>query len=313
MDLSIVIPVYNEKNNISELYNSLNSVLQGLKKEYEIIFVDDGSSDGTTEELKKLCLKDRKVKCIVFRRNFGQTAALSAGINKVAGEVIITMDADLQNDPADIPKLLKKLDEGYDVVSGWRKKRKDPLIGKKLPSLFSNWLAGKLTGMRIHDFGCSLKAYKKEAIKGVRLYGEMHRYIPALLFNKGFKVAEVEVNHRPRIHGKTKYGIKRLVKGLLDLIYIKFWSTYSTRPLHFFGTLGILQLTIGFIIGCYKVLMKIIYPEKPLDIGPMLLLSVLLLITGIQFVIFGFIVEIQIRTYYNSGVETEYTIKETIN
>jgi len=212
-----------------------------------------------------------------------------------------------------VPNLLKRIDEGYDVVSGWRRGRKDPFIGKKLPSLFSNWLARELTGVKIHDFGCSLKAYRKEAIKGVRLYGEMHRYIPALLMNKGFTVAEVEVNHRPRMHGKTKYGASRLVKGLMDLIYIKFWSTYSTRPLHFFGSMGLIQMIIGSIIGFYKVFIELAIFKVPLNVGPMLLLSVMLWITGLQFIIFGFLVEIQIRTYYNSSIETEYTIKEIVN
>ncbi|MCX6694935.1 MAG: glycosyltransferase family 2 protein, partial [Candidatus Altiarchaeota archaeon] len=227
MDVSIVIPVYNERHNVTKLYEAIEETMRNIRRTYEIIFVDDGSKDGTTQELRSICFSDRKVKCVMLRRNFGQTAALSAGIAKAAGEVVITMDADLQNDPKDIPKLLEKIREGYDVVSGWRKSRKDPLFGKKIPSLFSNWLARKLTGVKIHDFGCSLKAYRREAIKGVQLYGEMHRYIPALLYNKGFTVAEVEVNHRPRAHGKTKYGVSRLLKGLMDLMYIKFWSTYS--------------------------------------------------------------------------------------
>jgi len=312
MDLSIVIPTYNEKGSIPGLLKSLAGVLSKLGKSYEIIFVDDGSSDGTTDVLRKTAA-DPRVKAVIFRRNFGQTAALSAGIGRSTGEVILTMDADLQNDPGDIPKLLAKIDEGYDIVSGWRRDRKDPFLTKKVPSLLSNWLARKLTGVGIHDFGCSLKAYRKEAIKGVRLYGEMHRYIPAILHDKGFKVAEVEVNHRPRVHGKTKYGTSRLVKGFLDLVYIKFWSTYSTRPLHFFGTLGITELIAGLIIGLYKVFVELQYFKIPLNVGPLLLLSVMLLITGFQFLIFGFIVEIQIRTYFNSSVETEYTIKETIN
>jgi len=313
MDISVVIPVYNEKGNIPKLHASLDSVLQKTGKSYEIIFVDDGSTDGTTDELRGICSRSQNTSCVIFRRNFGQTAAISAGINKATGGVVITMDADMQNDPEDIPKLLKRMDEGYDIVSGWRRSRKDPLISKRIPSFFYNWLARRLTRLDIHDSGCSLKAYKGDAIKGLRLYGEMHRYIPALLYNRGYTVGEVEVRHRPRLHGKTKYGVSRLIKGFMDLLYIKFWSTYSTRPLHFFGTVGTAQIFIGVLIGLYKVLVEYLYLHVPLNVGPMLLLSVMMLITGLQFIIFGFIVEIQIRTYYNSGVETDYTIREIIN
>jgi glycosyltransferase involved in cell wall biosynthesis len=249
---------------------------------------------------------------IKFRKNFGQTTALQAGFDFASGDVVITMDADMQNDPADIPKLLEKIEENWDVVSGWRYERKDPM-SKRLLSKIQNWLARRVTSLNIHDFGCSLKAYKKEVLKNVKLYGEMHRYIPALVSMGGFSITEVKVRHHPRKYGKTKYDLRRLLKGLLDLIYVKFWADYSTRPLHLFGLFGILLLVIGFVIGLYKVLIEFIYFGLPLELGPLLMLAVLLLIMGVQFMIFGFLGEIQIRTYYNTAKEPSYSIKEVIN
>lgn len=296
VNMSVVIPVFNEGESIPHLAKSLKFVLDSPKTNYEIIFVDDGSTDNSFALLKSFHEDDEHIKIIKFRRNFGQTAALSAGFEYAKGEIIITMDADLQNDPEDIPLLLKKINEGYDVVSGWRADRKDPLT-KKISSKFSNWLARKLTGIDIHDFGCTFKAYKRECIDDLELYGEVHRYIPALVAWKGFKVGETKVKHHPRKYGKTKYNIWRLLKGFLDLINIKFWTQYSTRPLHFFGILGIIQFLVGFLIGVYLTILKLFFGHSLAD-RPLLLLSTLLIILGIQFVTFGFLSEILIRVYY---------------
>ncbi len=257
--------------------------------------------------LRSIGKDNSNTKVISFTRNFGQTAAFSAGIDNANGELIFTMDADLQNDPRDIPRLIKKMENGYDVVSGWRYQRKDPL-GKKIPSKFSNWLARKLTGVQIHDSGCSLKAYKREVLKDIKLFGEMHRFIPALCSFKGAKVGEVKVNHRPRKFGNTKYGWKRLINGSLDLMYVTFWGSYSTKPLHFLGFLGILQYLFAGLIMIEQIIKAILI--KKFTVGPLLLLGVLLLITGTLFVIFGFLLEILIRTYYMKSGEKPYTIKK---
>ena len=299
--LSVVVPVFNEEKNIPVLYSELMPVLAKTRYNYELIFVDDGSRDGTFVELEKLHRADSSVKVIRFARNFGQTAAMSAGFSNASGDIIITMDGDLQNDPKDIPALLAKVDEGFDVVSGWRYSRKDPVLTKVLPSLFSNFLARVLTGVDIHDYGCSLKAYTRRSLQGIKLYGEMHRYIPAIVAMGGFSVAEVKVNHRKRSFGRSKYNLSRLMKGLLDLLYIKFWTTYGTRPLHLFGLLGILQYFFSFVIFVEQVIKAFVIKE--LNIGPLLLLSVLLMITGTLFILFGFLGEIMIRTYYASAGE----------
>jgi glycosyltransferase involved in cell wall biosynthesis len=307
--LSIVIPVYNEEDSIKLLYEEVVKNLED--EEFEIIFVNDGSTDRTRDELLKLAQKDKRVKIISFRKNYGQTAAISAGFEYSSGDIIITMDGDLQNDPADIKKLLKAIEDA-DVVSGWRWNRKDPLT-KKIPSKISNYLASCLTNLKIHDFGCTLKAYRREVIQNIRLYGEMHRYIPGILYAQGFKVSEVKVNHRPRLKGKSKYGISRLIKGFLDLLYIKFWSDYSSRPLHFFGILGIFLMTVSVLIASYKVFYQLLYLGRPLEAGPLLLLSVMLLISGLTLILFGFLSEIQIRTYFESTAKVAYSMKEKIN
>jgi len=312
MKLSIVIPVFNERNNLVLIYEHLTKVLSSLKASYEIIFIDDGSTDGSFEVLRKLHLKDRFVKVVELNRNYGQTAAISAGFSEAVGDVIITMDADLQNDPSDIPKLLEVMGKGYDVVSGWRTNRKDPLLKKKLPSLLSNWLARKLTGLSLHDFGCSLKAYKKETVKDLKLYGEMHRFIPALISMKGYKVAEVKVSHYERKHGKSKYGTRRLLKGFLDLIFLKFWSDYSTRPLHFFGLLGFFMILAGALIGFLNISYYLFIVKKLAGVGPLLILSALLFIVGFQLVFFGFLAEILIRNYYASGKDKPFYVKSVL-
>ncbi|MCD6147426.1 MAG: glycosyltransferase [Thermoplasmata archaeon] len=309
MDYSIVIPVYNEEENIAPLYEKIASVMKNMG-EYEIIFIDDGSTDGTFKKIKKLNEKDGAVRCIRFRRNFGKTAALTAGFERAEGDVIITMDGDMQNDPEDIPSLVKML-EKYDAVSGWRYSRKDPWLRKKLPSRISNAISRWITGLNLHDFNCALKAYKKEALKDIELYGDMHRYIPAVLAWKGYKVGEIKVRHHERKHGKSKYGARRLLRGFFDLINFKFWADYSTRPLHFFGGIGSALLASGFFIDLYLVLLKIFYGET-LSNRPLLLLGILLMILGLQIVFFGFLAEIMIRQYYTFSNKKMYNIKEML-
>ncbi|MFH2021030.1 MAG: glycosyltransferase family 2 protein [archaeon] len=309
MDLSVVIPAYNEKENIPELYSRLSPVLKGLKITYEIIFIDDGSKDGTFSEMEKLAKKDKSVKVIKFRKNFGQTASWKAGFDNANGELIITMDADLQNDPKDIPNMLKKLDD-YDFVSGWRHKRKDG-IAKKAFSLFSRFLRSKIISDPLHDSGCSLKAYKRECLEGLDLQGEMHRYIAELLILQGFKAGEIKVNHLPRSKGKTKYNFVRLPKGFLDLMVVAFWQKYSARPIHLFGGVGILMSLSGFIIGIYLTYVKFMY-HVAIANRPLLMLSVLLIVLGLQFFIFGLIADILIKLYY-SGDRKYYKIEKTLN
>jgi len=311
VDISIVIPVYNEEDNLKELHAKLIDVLPSITENYEIIFVDDGSTDNSFNILKELNKKNKKVKAIKFRRNFGQSAAISAGFDYSKGDVIITMDGDLQNDPRDIPKLLEKIYEGYDIVSGWRADRKDPFLTKKLPSKFSNWLASRLTGVKLHDFGCTLKAYRREVVENINLYGEMHRYIPALASWMGISIAEVKVRHHPRQHGKSKYGITRLMRGMLDLITVKFLLSYSTRPLQLFGIPGIISFFVGFVIGVYLTIGKLFFGMSLAD-RPLLLLAVLLIFLGVQFITMGLLGEIITRTYYEVQGKPIYAVKEII-
>ncbi|MCK4589180.1 MAG: glycosyltransferase family 2 protein [Nanoarchaeota archaeon] len=305
VDISVVIPVYNEEKNVAILHKKVKEVLDTLNKKYEIIFINDGSKDRTYEELLKL----KKVKIINFRKNFGQSAAMDAGFKAIKGEIVVSMDGDLQNDPVDIPRLIAKLDEGYDVVSGWRKRRKDSLQ-KNFFSIFASRLRRKILKTNLHDFGCSLKAYRKECFKNFDLMGEMHRYIPPMLAWKGFRLGEVKVHHHSRKYGKTKYGLKRLFNGFLDLLYIKFWGSYSTRPLHFFGLLGFLQYGLSVVIFIEQFVKALLI--KGLTVGPLLLLGVLLVITGTMFIIFGFLGEILIRTYYSKAGEKAYSIKNIV-
>ncbi len=306
--ISIVIPVYNEESNIVPLYEKLKQVM-GQFDEYEIIFVDDGSNDNTFEEIKKLHKKNKKIKCISMKRNFGQTPALMAGFEHSKGDIVITMDGDLQNDPDDIPKLVQKLNE-FDVVSGWRYERKDK-IGKKMASRISNWFAQRFTSLKIHDFGCTLKAYKKECIKDLEMYGEMHRYIPAVAAWKGYKVGEVKVKHYARERGESKYGFSRLFRGFFDLINFKFWAGYSTRPLHLFGGIGLLLFIAGFFVDLYLVILKIVYGESLSD-RPLLLLGVLLMVVGFQIFMTGFLAEIMIRNYYAVSHKKSYVIEKKL-
>ena len=312
IDISVVIPVYCEEDNIKELYMKLRSVLTSITESYEIIFVDDGSTDNSFNILKEINTEDKKVKVIKLRRNFGQSAALSAGFDYSQGDLIITMDGDLQNDADDIPQLLEKIGEGYDIVSGWRADRKDPFFSKKLPSKISNWLASKLTGVKLHDFGCTLKAFRREVVENTNLYGEMHRYIPALASWMGVSIAEVKVRHHPRQYGKSKYGITRLMRGMLDLITVKFLLSYSTRPLQLFGIPGMISFFVGFIIGLYLTIGKLFFGMSLAD-RPLLLLAVLLIFLGTQFITMGLLGEIITRTYYEVQGKPIYAVKEIVD
>ncbi|MCX7760742.1 MAG: glycosyltransferase family 2 protein [Hydrogenothermaceae bacterium] len=316
VDISVVIPIYNEEENLPILYQKLKSVLEDLRekegKSYEIVFVNDGSKDRSWEIIKELAEKDSAVVGVNFRRNFGQTAAMSAGFEVAKGDVIITMDGDLQNDPEDIPKLLQKIEEGYDIVSGWRKDRKDAFISRTLPSRIANWLISKVTGVYLHDYGCSLKAYRSEIAKNLDFYGEMHRFLPALAKPLGAKVIEIPVKHHPRIYGKSKYGISRTFKVILDLVLVKFLLDYRTKPLRVFGGIGFLLSFLGFLIMLYLSCEKLCFGVSIGD-RPLLTFGMLLFITGIQLISTGIIAELITRTYYESQGKRPYIIKEIVN
>jgi glycosyltransferase involved in cell wall biosynthesis len=311
VDISVVIPFYNEEENIQLLFNKLVAVLDTLAETSEMVFVDDGSKDETFRELKQIQSLDKRVWVIRLRRNFGQSAAFSAGFDFAHGDVIITMDGDLQNDPADIPKLLEKIHEGYDVVSGWRKKRQDTFITRRLPSQCANALISQVTGVKLHDYGCSLKAYRKEVVKNIRLYGELHRFIPALASWMGISVAEVPVNHFPRKHGKSKYGLGRTLKVFLDLITVKFLLDYATRPLQIFGLAGMISLFFGFIIALYLTVLRLFFHQGLSD-RPILLLAVMLIVLGVQLIMMGLLGEMVVRTYHESQGKPIYMIREVL-
>lgn len=305
--ISVVIPAFNEEENVEELYERLVRSLAGFR--FEIIFVDDGSVDGTWDKITSLCQKDRRVKGVRFARNFGQTPALSAGIEMAEGEVIVTMDADLQNPPEEIPKLIQEL-KGYDVVSGWRKERKESFLKRRLPSAIANFIIRTLLRINLHDIGCTLKAYRREFIKGLPLYGEMHRFIPLFSFWKGARIKEVPVQHSERKRGKSKYGITRTFKVILDIFFLKFMGSYSTRPIHFFGLPALLFMGSGIIAGIYTLYQKYflgVFAHK----NPLLLLAVFLFIVGIQFLMIGIIAELLIRVYHSLPPNKPYYIRET--
>jgi len=310
--LSVVIPAYNEEENVPILYEKLKKVLDGLGEDYEIIFVDDGSTDGTYQRLKQLAEKDSRLKVIRFKRNYGQTAAMSAGFEHAKGDVIITLDADLQNDPEDIPLLLEKLEEGYHVVSGWRKDRKDPFLSRRLPSMIANWLISKITGVHLHDYGCTLKAYRAEVVKDLELFGDMHRFLPALTKRRGAKITEVVVRHHPRMFGRSKYGIGRTVRVLLDIMLVKFLNEYINKPLYMFGSVGFLLLGLGLFSLFYLIFLKL-FLEEPIGRRPLLILSVLLILAGIQLISTGLLAELLVRIYYRTKDTKPYVIQEKIN
>lgn len=309
MLLSIVIPLLNEEENIPLLYEELREVFSNRREKYEIIFIDDGSNDKSLQILKDIQEKDQNVVVVSFRKNFGQTAAMAAGFDYARGDVIITMDADLQNDPHDIPKLLEQIEAGNDVVTGWRFDRKDTFINRRLPSIIANKIISKTTGVNLHDYGCTLKAFKKEVIKNVKLYGEMHRFIPAIASGMGIDFTEVKVNHRPRRFGSTKYGISRTIRVILDLMTVKFLLSYATRPIQVFGLMGVFSGTIGFLIAMVMIFQRQ-FMGVPLGDRPLLFLAVLLIFVGIQFISLGLIAELQARTYHESQNKPVYHVKE---
>jgi len=311
MDISVVIPVFNEAENISPLHAEITDALGKTGKTYEIIFVNDGSTDATADEILKTRAVDPGVKMIDLNRNFGQTPAVMAGVDLASGEVIVTMDGDLQNDPRDIPSLIKKLEEGYDLVSGWRKKRKDAFLLRVMPSKMANWLISSVLKVPLHDYGCTLKAYRRNTIKGLNLYGEMHRFIPAIAGWQGARITEMEVNHRAREHGKSKYGISRIIRVLLDLLLVAFLSEYSTKPIRFFGGIGVISNLLALATLLMVIYMKM---ARGTDMtgNPLLILCVLFFLVGIQFISMGFLGEINIRTYYESQGKKTYHIKEIV-
>ena len=309
--LSILIPVYNEEGNLSLLYEKLMTALKKAGRPYEVIFVDDGSSDGTMEILLDLREKNPNVKIVSFSRNFGQTAALSAGIDVSKGDILIPMDGDLQTDPEDILPLLQKIEEGYDVVSGWRKDRKDPLLTRRLPSILANKIISWIGGVHLHDYGCTLKAYKRDILKNVKLYGEMHRFIPIYARWIGARVSEIPVRHFPRGSGSSNYGISRIFKVILDLMVVKFLLSYSQKPIYVFGGMGLLMILGAFLAGLYAIYLKY-FQGTSFILTPLPLLCVFLLLSGLLSILMGFLAEILTRTYYESQGKPTYQIKEMI-
>ena len=311
MRVSIVIPLHNEVANVDLLYRELREFATEERRIAEILFVDDGSTDGTYERLVAACKDDMRVTVLRLRRNFGQTAALSAGFDLATGDVICPMDGDLQNDPHDIPRLLEKIEEGCDVVSGWRKGRKDAWLTRKVPSWVANRLISKITSVRLHDYGCALKAYRREVLQGTRLYGEMHRFIPSLASWMGVKVAEIPVTHRARVAGKSKYGLTRVMRVILDLINVKFLISYSTRPIQVFGKIGIISFLIGMLCFVLTIYMKYFAAMRYSITGnPLFLLSALFVLVAVQFVCIGLLGELTIRTYYELQQKPTYVIRE---
>jgi glycosyltransferase involved in cell wall biosynthesis len=312
VDLSIVVPIYNEEENIRALHEAVTAALSGSSLAYELILVDDGSSDGSFPLLKTIAGTDPRVKVIRFRRNFGQTAAMAAGFDAAAGRVVVPMDGDLQNDPADIPLLFAKIDEGYDVVSGWRKDRQDTFINRKLPSILANGLISLMTGVHLHDYGCTLKAYRREVLEGINLYGEMHRFVPALASQFGARVTELPVRHHPRLHGKSKYGISRTLRVVLDLMTVKFLLSYSTKPIQLFGKWGVYTLAAAVLSGGGTLYMKL-FEHVNINRNPLFILTAFLLFMGIQFIVLGLLGELNARTYYEAQGKPIYVVREKIN
>lgn len=307
-DLSLVVPVYNEKDNLPLLMDGIYAALEPLKKKWEVVFVDDGSNDKSLDVLKTLAKKNPKhVRVVVFRRNFGQTAAITAGIDHSQGETIVLLDADMQNDPADIPMLLAKLDEGYDLVSGWRKDRKDNRFTRTIPSNLANGLISWVTGVHLHDYGCTLKAYRRAALEGFRLYGEMHRFIPVFAYSIGANITELPVRHHPRKFGVAKYGLDRTVKVVLDLFTVKFLLSYSHKPMRLFGGAGTILMAVGAIDLLYLFVRR--FFGVPASTSPLLLIGVMLVILGFQAVLMGLIAEQLARTYHESQSKPTYTIR----
>jgi len=309
LDVSVVVPVYNEVESLPHLIEAIASAIQPSGLSYQIICVDDGSKDGSAELLKQLASSRDDLSAVLLRRNYGQTAAMSAGFDRATGRAIVTLDGDLQNDPADIPLLLAKLDEGYDLVSGWRKNRQDNTISRLIPSRIANWLIGRVTGVTLHDYGCSLKAYKSELVADLNLYGELHRFLPALAFIEGARIAELPVRHHARRFGQSKYGIWRTFRVLMDLLTISFMKKFLTRPMHVFGLFGLSSMTLGTVLGIYLTFLKLAFGQS-IGNRPLLILAVVLLLTGVQLFCFGLLAEVMMRTYHESQGKPIYRVRE---
>ena len=309
--ISVIVLVYNEVESVEPLHRELIGVLDGLGRSYEVLYVDDGSRDGSTERLGQFASRDPHVRVVSFRRNFGQTAAFQAGIDNSRGDILVFLDGDMQNDPHDIPHLLDKMDEGYDVVSGWRRDRHDAWT-RVLPSKVANWMISRLTGVPLSDFGCTLKAYRSDVIEDVKLYGEMHRFIPVFAAMVGARITELPVNHRPRTYGKSKYSLARTSRVMLDLITVKLLGSYSTKPMYFFGFAGFALWALALLFAVTVIVQKLLPPYPYAHNNPLLLLSVVLVIIGVQFILMGLVAELVIRTYHESQKKPTYVVREVI-
>ena len=310
-DISVFLPVFNEEPNLRPLHTKLSEALITLGRSAEIVYVDDGSSDGSLKILREIAHLDPRVRVVALRRNYGQTAAMAAGIDAARGKVLIPMDADLQNDPADITRLLDKLDEGYDVVSGWRKNRKDKMVTRKIPSMIANRIISWIGGVPLHDYGCSLKAYRRESLEDVRLYGEMHRFIPIYAAWAGARVTEIPVEHHARTMGKSKYGLSRTIKVVFDLMTIKFMASYQTKPIYVFGSFGMLAFAVSLLSGLYAVFLKVIHKADFVQ-TPLPILSVVMFAVGVQFLLMGLLAEMLVRTYHESQAKAIYAVRERL-
>ena len=311
-DLSVVIPLCDEEPNVAELHRELTAALGAWGRSYELLFIDDGSTDGTFPALQALQAGDPRVRVIAFRRNFGQTAAFAAGFAHARGRVIATSDGDLQNDPRDLPMMFDRLHDGYDIVCGWRRERRDPWLTRRVPSHLANWLISRTTGVRLHDYGCSLKVFRCEVVRSLRLYGEMHRFIPAIASEQGVRIAEVEVRHRPRRFGASKYGLSRTMRVVLDLFTVKFLLSYATQPIQIFGPPGLLMGAAGAAITGYLGYVRL-FGGQGIGDRPLLLLGILLIFAGLQFLTLGLLAELQARTYHESQGKPIYAVREILD
>ncbi|MCB0325125.1 MAG: glycosyltransferase family 2 protein [Bdellovibrionales bacterium] len=309
--ISAIVPLYNEEDNVAQLYAELVAVADSSGLAFEFVFVDDGSADRTAERLAEAANGDPRVRLVLLRRNFGQTAAMAAGIDHARGDIVVTLDGDLQNDPAEIPKMVEKLDEGYDLVAGWRKNRQDRMLSRKLPSMIANRLISKTTNVQLHDYGCTLKVMRADVARNIQLYGEMHRFIPALAAQMGVRIAEMPVNHRARVHGTSKYGISRTFRVLLDLLTVRFFLGFSTRPLHMFGALGMITGGIGGI-ALFALTVEKFFLGMAIGDRPLLFVSIMLVLIGSQFICFGLLAEMLVRTYHESQNKKIYAVREVL-
>jgi glycosyltransferase involved in cell wall biosynthesis len=310
-EVSIVIPIFNEEESIKQLIVRTIAILDDCNLSYEVICIDDGSQDKSSQILSELTQKFNNLKAIILRRNYGQTPAIAAGFKYAKGKIIVTLDGDLQNDPIDIPRLINKLNQGYDLVNGWRKNRQDNVVTRLLPSTIANWIIGKVTGVDLHDYGCSLKAYRSELIADMNLYGELHRFLPALAYIEGAKIAEMSVAHHPRRYGKSKYGLGRTFRVIMDLLTVFFIKKYLTRPMHVFGLFGLASTMLGITLGSYLIFLKLLLGQS-IGHRPLLILAVLLVLTGVQLLSFGLLAELVMRTYHESQNRPIYRVRKII-